>query len=103
MTLTYPLAAVVVTGQYRGRISYDTPFVIASSEELTSACERGATIDLLMRDLPMLDSDRELMRDRIRGFDDMTIGELQIATRAYHDATLDFINELRASNPPEGS
>ncbi len=45
-----------------------------------------------MRDMPMLDSDRENLRNEIEGFDDMTLDEVRAAVSKYMDNMLDIMN-----------
>lgn len=52
-----------------------------------------------MRDLPMLDSDRENMRLEFEGFDDMTIEEFREARKQRMDELLDFVNQLDGKEP----
>lgn len=48
-----------------------------------------------MRDMPMLDSDRQLMREEFDGFDDMTIDEWHSAVIRKLDSMFDFYNALK--------
>lgn len=54
-----------------------------------------------MRDLPMLDTDRERLRDEIEGFDDLTPDEFRAAVKERMDGLLDFVNELDAARAPK--
>jgi hypothetical protein len=48
-----------------------------------------------MRDLPMLDSDRELFRAEMPGFDDMTLAEFQEAARLKIEEMNDLAEKLK--------
>lgn len=50
--------------------------------------------DRRMRDVPMSDHDRELLRDELEGFDDMTPGEFRAALARWTDGMLDTVNAL---------
>jgi len=54
----------------------------------------GKTVRITMRDVPMLDSDRELLRDEIEGFDDMTLEEFVEAKMKRLNELLDFYNSI---------
>lgn len=59
---------------------------------------RTVTAELKMKDVPMLDSDRELLRSEFEGFDDMTLEQFRQAKDEKIDSLLDFMNKLR---PPD--
>lgn len=52
-----------------------------------------------MRDVPMLDIDRERMREEFDNFDSMTFAEFKAASVKRVDEILDFVNELRQPGP----
>lgn len=57
--------------------------------------------ELTMGEIPMIDSDRELLRAEFDGFDNMTLLEFQKAKQKRIDDLLDFVNRLGGT--PEGA
>jgi hypothetical protein len=57
----------------------------------------GITENTLMKDFPMLATDRENMRLEFDDFDNMTYAEFQAAVKKRQDEILDFMNELDKS------
>lgn len=53
--------------------------------------------EILMRDLPMLDTDRQAMRLEFDNFDDMTMDEFRKASSKRIDELLDFYNRLSSN------
>ncbi len=52
-----------------------------------------------MRDLPMLETDREGMREEFgKEFDDMTVAEMREACNQRHNELLDIINIIKGKN-----
>jgi hypothetical protein len=50
--------------------------------------------ELRMKDFPMLDTDRERMREEFEDFDNMTMAEWQAASKKRMDELLDLFNRL---------
>jgi hypothetical protein len=50
--------------------------------------------ELTMGEIPMLDSDRELLRAEFDDFDSMTLAEFRKAKQKRIDDILDFVNRL---------
>jgi hypothetical protein len=57
--------------------------------------------ELRMKDIPLLDSDREALRLEFEDFDEMTLSEFQTAKRKRLDEILDLMNRLKPPNQPE--